>query len=220
MLSTCRGSSISIYYVFHSNLYSCHILHPLKSFLSGVGSFFNKFIYLFIFGCVGSSFCARAFSSCGKWGLLFIAVRGPLTVVASLVAEHRLQTCRLSNYGSRAQLLRGMWDLPRPELEPVSPALAGRFSTTAPPGKPWSKLFLADKKEKLNASSTMSIICKSPVSSTFYYPIIKSLHILTHVLNINCLCYFSALWLTVILLFKNKIPTCHSRRFINSFLAS
>ena len=38
--------------------------------------------------------------------------------------------------GSRAQSLRGMWDLPRPGLEPVSPTLAGRFSTTAPPGKP------------------------------------------------------------------------------------
>ena len=29
-----------------------------------------------------------------------------------------------------------MWDLPRPGLEPVSRALAGRLSTTAPPGKP------------------------------------------------------------------------------------
>ena len=29
-----------------------------------------------------------------------------------------------------------MWDLSRSGLEPVSPALAGRFSTTAPPGKP------------------------------------------------------------------------------------
>ena len=29
-----------------------------------------------------------------------------------------------------------MWDPPRPGLEPVSPALAGRLSTTAPPGKP------------------------------------------------------------------------------------
>ena len=76
------------------------------------------------------------FSSCGKRGPLFIAVRGPLTIAASLVAEHRLQTRRLSNCGSRAQLLRGMWDPPRPGLEPVSPALAGRFSTTAPPGKP------------------------------------------------------------------------------------
>ena len=85
---------------------------------------------------LGLRFYARASSSCGKRGPLFIAVCGPLTVTASLVAEHRLQTRRLSNCGSRAQLLRGMWDLPRPGLEPVSPALAGRFSTTAPPGKP------------------------------------------------------------------------------------
>ena len=85
---------------------------------------------------LGLRFCTRAFSSCGKWGPLFIAVHGPLTIAASLVAEHRLQTRRLSNCGTRAQLLRGMWDLPRPGLEPVSPALAGRFSTTAPPGKP------------------------------------------------------------------------------------
>ena len=85
---------------------------------------------------LGLCFCARAFSSCGKRELLFIAVRRPLTIAASLVAEHKLQMCRLSSCGSRAQLLLGMWDLPRPGLEPVSPALAGRFSTTAPPGKP------------------------------------------------------------------------------------
>ena len=97
--------------------------------------FFNKFIYLFL-AVLGLRFCARAFSSCGKWGPLFIAVSGPFTIAASLVAGHRLQTHRLSNCGSRAQLLRDMWDLPRPGLEPVSPALAGRFSTTAPPGKP------------------------------------------------------------------------------------
>ena len=91
---------------------------------------------------LGLRFCARAFSSCGKRGPLFIVVRGPLTVAASLVVEHRLQTRRLSNCVSRAQLLRGMWDLPRPGLEPVSPALAGRFSTTVPPGKPENFRFL------------------------------------------------------------------------------
>ena len=85
---------------------------------------------------LGLHFCARAFSSCGEWGPLFIAVRRPLTVVASPVAEHRLQTRRLSSCGSRAYLLCGMWDLPRLGLEPVSAALAGRFLTTAPPGKP------------------------------------------------------------------------------------
>ena len=92
---------------------------------------------------LGLPFCARAFSSCGERGPLFIAVRGPLTIAASLVAEHRLQTRRLSSCGSPAQLLRGTWDLPRPGLEPVSPALAGRFSTTAPPGKPYG-YFLCD----------------------------------------------------------------------------
>ena len=91
---------------------------------------------------LGLRFCVRAFSSCGKRGPLFIAVRGPLTIAASLVAEHRLQTRRLSNCGSRAQLLRGMWGLPRPGLEPVSPALAGRFSTTVPPGQPYTVYFL------------------------------------------------------------------------------
>ena len=92
---------------------------------------------------LGLRFCARAFSSCGKKrGPLFIAVHGPLIIAASLVAEHRLQTRRLSNCGSWAQLLHGMWDLHRPGLEPMSPALAGRFSTTAPPGKPLLSHFL------------------------------------------------------------------------------
>ena len=66
---------------------------------------------------------------------------GLFTVAASLVAGHRLQTRRLSSCGSQAQLLRGMWDLPRPGLEPVSPALAGRLSTTVPPGKPYFFFF-------------------------------------------------------------------------------
>ena len=89
---------------------------------------------------LGLRFCVRALSSCGKRGPLFIAVRGPLTIAASLVAGHRLQMRRLSNCGPRAQPLRGTRDPPRPGLEPVSPALAGRPSTTAPPGKP--KMYL------------------------------------------------------------------------------
>ena len=66
---------------------------------------FYLFIYLFIYlflAVLGLRFCARAFSSCGERGPLFIAVHGPLTTVASLVAEHRLQTRRLSSCGSRA----------------------------------------------------------------------------------------------------------------------
>ena len=72
---------------------------------------------------LGLRFCVRAFSSCGERGPLFIAVHGPVTVAASPAAEHRLQMCRLSSCGSWAQLLRGMWDLPRPGLEPVFPCI-------------------------------------------------------------------------------------------------
>ena len=63
----------------------------------------------------GFSDAAHGLSSCGLWALL----------------ELRLSSC-----GTRAQLLRSMWDLPGPGLEPMSPALAGGLLTTAPPGKP------------------------------------------------------------------------------------
>ena len=110
------------------------------------------FIYLSV---LGLCCCARAFSSCGEQGLLLVAVRGLLTAGASLccgaqalgarasvVVTRGLSSCgspalecKLSSCGTRASLLCGMWDLPGPGLEPVSPALAGRFLTTVPPGK-------------------------------------------------------------------------------------
>ena len=38
---------------------------------------------------LGLHCCTWAFSSFGKWGLLFVAVSGLLIFVASLVGEHR-----------------------------------------------------------------------------------------------------------------------------------
>ena len=64
-------------------------------------------------GTRASVVVALGLSSCGSWAL-----------------ELRLSSC-----GARALLLCGMWDLPGPGLKPVSPALAGGFLTTAPPGK-------------------------------------------------------------------------------------
>ena len=135
-------------------------LHPLMPVLSSLCSFIDfsrrsrflffflihLFIYLFL-AVLGLRFCTRAFSSCGERGPLFIAVHGPFTVAASFVAAHRPQMRRLSSCGSRAQWLRGMWDPPRPGLKPVSPALAGRFSTTAPPGKPLLFFFKSQNRE-------------------------------------------------------------------------
>ena len=51
--------------------------------------FYNKFIYLFL-ALLGLCCCTRDFSSCGEWGLLFVAVPGLLIAVASLVVEHGL----------------------------------------------------------------------------------------------------------------------------------
>ena len=56
--------------------------------LSGLHTSF-LFIYLLLFA-LGLRCCTRTFSSCGEWGLLFLAVRGLLIAVASLVAEHGL----------------------------------------------------------------------------------------------------------------------------------
>ena len=70
---------------------------------------------------VRASHCDR-FSCCGAWAL---------GARASVVVAQGLSSC-----DARAQLLCGMWDLPGPGLEPMSPALAGGFPTTAPPEKP------------------------------------------------------------------------------------
>ena len=50
---------------------------------------------LFVFACLflavlGLRCCMWTFSSCSEQGLFFTAVLGPLVVVASLIAEHRL----------------------------------------------------------------------------------------------------------------------------------
>ena len=132
---------------------------------------------------LGLRFCVRAFSSCGERGPLFIVVRRPLTIAASLVAEHRLQTRRLSSCGSRAQLLRSMRDLPRPGLEPVSPALAGRFSTTAPPGKP--HIFLSYMLLLFSVLVLPCLTC-TPVSHN-YYCCIQSMPIyIDHIYQFFC----------------------------------
>ena len=64
-------------------------------------------------------------------------------MVAFLVAAHRPPNCGLqalersfSSWGAQAYLLYSMWNIPRPGIKPVSPALAGRFLSIALPGKP------------------------------------------------------------------------------------
>ena len=104
---------------------------------------------------------------------VFVSVRGLSLVVAS--GGHSSSRCGdlslswpllLRGTGSRCagsvavaqgpSCSAACGDLPRPGPEPVSPALAGRFSTTAPPGKPpvpHLYPFIEDRKSKrLNSS--------------------------------------------------------------------
>ena len=85
-------------------------------------------------------------SRCGAWALgarASVVAAGGLSSCDMRAVEctgcsscgARALECRLSSCGARAQLLHGMWDLLGPGIKPVFPALAGRFLTTAPPGK-------------------------------------------------------------------------------------
>ena len=52
--------------------------------------FLKEHLFIYLLAVLGLCCCARAFSSCGEQGLLFIVVRGLLIAVASLVVEHGL----------------------------------------------------------------------------------------------------------------------------------
>ena len=101
-----------------------------------------------IFGCSGSSLLLGLFSLFAvSSGYSVVVVLWLLIVMASL-AEHSSRVHgrqQLWLLGSRAQapslwhmglIALSMWDLLRSGIEPVFPALAGRFFTTKPQGKP------------------------------------------------------------------------------------
>ena len=71
-----------------------------------------------------------------------VAVRRLLIAVTSLAAEHRLWSVNSGVVHELSCPARGMWDLPGPGIEPVSPALASRSLTTGPPEKKVARWFL------------------------------------------------------------------------------
>ena len=90
------------------------------------------FFFFFFFAVLGLCYCTRVFSSCREEGNSLIAEQGLLIVVASIVAEHGLQSIWASVVAAHG--LSDMQDLPRPEIEPMSPTLTGRLLNTGPPG--------------------------------------------------------------------------------------
>ena len=120
-----------------------------KSPLLPKHKFIYNVIYLFIhlfLAALGLRCSSGPFSGFREPGLLWLRCTGfsppwllsvlgtgsrarGLSRGSSWAPEHRLSSCG-------AQLLWDMWDLPRLGIKPVSPALAGGFFTTEPPGKP------------------------------------------------------------------------------------
>ena len=99
----------------------------------------NKFIYSW----TGYSLQHGLLCSCSKQVLLSVVHR-LLIAGASLVSEYSSRACgfsscssqalehRLNSCGTLFYLLCSMCDLPRPGVEPVSPALTDGFFTTEP----------------------------------------------------------------------------------------
>ena len=102
----------------------------------------SVFLKNFIFGYVGSSSLCGLSSSCGEWRLLSSCSTQASLPVASLVAEQALGHVG-SVVAAGVQFLPSMWDLPGSGIKLMSPALAGRFFTTEPLGKPHIRSMIA-----------------------------------------------------------------------------
>ena len=103
---------------------------------------FNYFMYFF--WLLWLRCCLWAFSSYDQQGLLVVVHRLLFLVVELRLYAHSLQQLwlevprrarGLSSCGARAQLLCSMQNLAGLGIKPMFPALAGRFLSTAPPGK-------------------------------------------------------------------------------------
>ena len=163
-----------------------------------------EFSFLFIFACVLYLLLRELFSSCSKRGLA-VAAHGLLIVSASLIEEHELQGARasvvvacwlcicslqtlehrLSGCSSWVWLLHGMWDLPRPGVKLLSPALAGGFFTTELPRKP--KRFL----KKLNDLS-IPLLCIYAEKNIIQKGICTPIFIATLYTIVNSIYYYNS----------------------------
>ena len=151
---------------------------------------FYIYIYLFL-AMLGLHCCVWAFSTCGEreatfqlqyagfllWQLLLLQ-SSIKDMQVSAVTAYGLRSCssqvlehRLNNCDTRAQLHHGTWDVLGSEIKPTSPALAGRFFTTEPPGKPGNILNWKQKQQNTKVKETDIIM-----ESDLFFPITDRAH--------------------------------------------
>ena len=91
---------------------------------------YSRLLWVFLAVCWPSLAAASG-------GYSQVVALGLLVVLTSLVVDQTLEL-RLSSGGAWALLPLIIWDLPRPGIEHMSPALAGGFLTTEAPGKSYA----------------------------------------------------------------------------------
>ena len=92
---------------------------------------------MYLFAILDLRCCAEAFSRCSKQGLL--SSGGSRVSHCSDSSCCRAQALGLTGFSSCDAwtcLPHGMWNVPRPDIEPMSPALTGKFLTAIPQGTP------------------------------------------------------------------------------------
>ena len=106
-------------------------------------NFFYSKIFSFIYFCLlwVSVAASRLSLVAVSGGCILAAVVRLLIAVASLLWSTGSRACGFSRCGLGTMLPHGMWDCPRPGVEPVSPALTGRFLIARPSGKSSNILF-------------------------------------------------------------------------------
>ena len=63
---------------------------------------------------------------------------------------------------------QGMWNLPRPEIKPTSPALAGRFFATEPPETPPDSFLIKDNNAVfVQVRLSLQQFCKDKTRAQF-----------------------------------------------------
>jgi len=96
----------------------CFLPHVNFGIISFIFFFFNDYLFLV---SLGLHWCTWALSSCSEQGLLFLAIHGLLIVWLLLLQSIDSRHQGFSSCGIQAQLLLGMWNLPKLWIKPESP---------------------------------------------------------------------------------------------------
>ena len=123
------------YLIYWLNIHKT--LYLIAMYAMRLSLVFDVLIFKIWFGCTGSLLL--------HWGWFLVAVCRGYSLAGGAWASHcggfpcfraqALDTQVQQLCGSQALLPCSVWNLPRPGIEPMSSALAGRFLTTGPPGK-------------------------------------------------------------------------------------